>query len=41
MEWIPAELLQRPIEGLNLRGRTLGEELGDEATVLAFLRHLG
>ena len=35
------ELLARPVRGRNLRGATLGEELGDEPRLLVFLRHFG
>jgi hypothetical protein len=38
---IPTEILATPIAGRNLRAATFGEELGTDATVLAFLRHLG
>ena len=35
------EILDLPIEGVNLRGRTFGEQLGKGATLLVFLRHFG
>jgi hypothetical protein len=38
---LPEDLLERPVEGRRLRGRTLGEELGEEATLVVFLRHFG
>ena len=38
---LPHELLSRSVRGRNLRGDTLGGALGDDATLLAFLRHLG
>jgi hypothetical protein len=38
---IPAEVLDLPLEGLGLAGQTLREQVADEATVLAFLRHFG
>lgn len=41
MERIPDEVLDRPVDGLNLRGGTLREVLGETPTVVAFLRHLG
>jgi hypothetical protein len=41
MERIPDDVLDRPVDGLNLTGVTLREQLGDRPTVLAFLRHLG
>ena len=41
MDRIPTETLDRPIRGLNLHADTLAGELGGEATLLVFLRHLG
>ena len=42
MQRIPAEVLVHPIEGINLTGSTLGEQLPQQGTaVLLFLRHLG
>jgi hypothetical protein len=38
---LPEGLLERPVEGRRLRGRTLGEELGEEPTLVVFLRHFG
>jgi len=38
---IDPDVLGLAIRGRNLRGATLGEELGDDTTVLAFLRHFG
>lgn len=38
---IPPELLHRPAEGVNLRPGTLADTLGDEPTLLVFLRHFG
>lgn len=38
---LPPELLDRPITGRELVGRTLREELGHEARLLVFLRHFG
>ena len=38
---IDADVRALPIEGRNLQGATLGEELGEEPTILAFLRHFG
>ena len=35
------EILQMPVEGLNLKGETFGEQFGDEVTLLVFLRHFG
>jgi hypothetical protein len=36
-----AGALDRPVRGTGLRGRTLGEEVGGEPTLLVFLRHFG
>lgn len=33
--------LDMPIEGVNLRGKTLREELGTQPTLLVFVRHFG
>lgn len=41
MERIPAEILDRPVAGLNLTAGPLREQIGARPTVLAFLRHLG
>ena len=38
---LPRELLALPIRGRNLRGATLGAELGSEPCLVVFLRHLG
>ena len=38
---IDPEVLARPVSGRNLRAGTLGESLGERATLLVFLRHLG
>jgi hypothetical protein len=38
---VSAEILDRPVAGLNLTGGTLREELGAGPVVLSFLRHLG
>jgi hypothetical protein len=35
------EILDLPIEGVNLSGKTFGEQLGKRATLLVFLRHFG
>jgi hypothetical protein len=40
MERLSPELLAQPVEGVNLRGRTLREEL-DSPTLIVFLRHFG
>ena len=41
MQKIADEILNMAVEGVNLRGRTFGEQFNDEATLLVFLRHLG
>ena len=41
MERIEHDVLAGSVAGLNLRPGTLGDQLGDSPTVLAFLRHLG
>ena len=38
---LPAELLETPLRGRHLRGVTLGAALGEEPTLLIFLRHFG
>jgi hypothetical protein len=38
---IPPEVYRAPVAGLNLRAGTLDEELGDELTLMVFLRHFG
>ena len=38
---IPTDILQSPVEGLNLRGPTLADQLGDRPALLVFLRHFG
>ncbi len=38
---VPEAILDRAVEGLNLRVRTLREELGASATHVVFLRHFG
>jgi hypothetical protein len=38
---IPSNLLESPVAGLNLRGGTLGGEIGSKPTLLVFLRHFG
>jgi hypothetical protein len=38
---LPEGLLAQPLAGRRLRGRTLGEELGGESTLVVFLRHFG
>ena len=41
MTQIPDTVLDLPIEGVNLRGATLRQELGNEPTLLVFVRHFG
>ena len=41
MDTIPASLLERPVQGQNLEHSTFGEALGEQASLLVFLRHLG
>ncbi|MGQ9804572.1 MAG: SelL-related redox protein [Chlorobiales bacterium] len=41
MKNIPDFLLDHPIEGVNLSGQTLKEELGDFPKLLVFVRHFG
>jgi hypothetical protein len=41
MDTIQPSLLQHPVHGQNLGPATFGEALGDQATLLVFLRHLG
>jgi hypothetical protein len=38
---IPADILETPVEGLNLREGTLADQLGDAPTLVVFLRHFG
>jgi hypothetical protein len=38
---LPSDVLARPVQGRRLKGRTLGEEIGEEPTLVAFLRHFG
>ena len=38
---IPADILDAPVEGLNLQGGTVGDQLGDAPTLVVFLRHFG
>lgn len=41
MQMISPEILAMPVEGVNLRPGTLGDQLGDQPTFLFFLRHFG
>ncbi len=38
---LAADLLEQIVYGRNLRGDTLGEQLGSGPTLLVFLRHFG
>ncbi len=38
---LPSAILDRAVDGANLRARTLREELGANATHVVFLRHFG
>ena len=38
---IPADALDRPIHGSNLRGNTLRDELAVGPVLMSFLRHFG
>lgn len=38
---IQDEVLARRVDGVNLKGRVLQEELSDRLTLMVFLRHLG
>ncbi len=41
IERIPSEILDSPVEGVNLRPGTLRDQVGSEASLLVFLRHFG
>lgn len=41
MQFIPNQILETPITGVNLLEATLRQELGETPTVLVFLRHFG
>jgi hypothetical protein len=38
---LPPDVLKRPVNGRNLNGATFGEALGDDPTLVCFLRHFG
>jgi len=38
---IDPAILDTPVEGINLRPVSLRDELGEQATLLVFLRHFG
>ena len=41
MQKISDDILMTAVEGVNLRGRTFGDQFDREATLLVFLRHFG
>lgn len=41
MQPIASEVLATPVEGVNLVGETLRDQLGEGDTLLVFLRHFG
>ncbi|MEW6125944.1 MAG: hypothetical protein AB1757_02675 [Acidobacteriota bacterium] len=41
MQELTEAILHAPVDGLNLRGKTFGEQFGEGATLLVFLRHFG
>ncbi len=41
MQRIAPELLESPVDGVNLVGETLRDLLGEGDTLLVFLRHFG
>lgn len=41
MKSINSTILTTPVTGVNLRSGTLADQLGQEATLLVFLRHFG
>ncbi|MGN6561692.1 MAG: hypothetical protein ACTHMJ_01330 [Thermomicrobiales bacterium] len=41
MERIPEGMLALPVSGVNLAPGTFGEQIGDQPTLLVFLRHFG
>ena len=38
---LPAEVRDLPVKGRNLIPGTFGDQIGDEPTLLVFLRHFG
>lgn len=38
---IPKDVLDLPVEGVNLVPGSFGEQFGDQPTLLVFLRHFG
>jgi len=41
MQKIKSELLNVAVSGVNLKAGTLKDQLGDQVTLLVFLRHFG
>ena len=41
MKRISTQTLARPVEGINLKPGTLGDQLADGPKLLTFLRHFG
>jgi hypothetical protein len=41
MNQIEPEILETPVEGINLAAKTLADQLAAGPTLLVFLRHLG
>lgn len=41
MEQLAEAILDRPVNGVNLQPGTLSDQLGDNRTMLVFLRHFG
>ncbi len=41
MDTIDKSILDLPVEGVNLKPGTLRDQIGDQPTLLVFLRHLG
>ena len=41
MQKIDSEILNKEVSGVNLRAGTLKDQLGDQVTLLVFLRHFG
>ncbi|MEW6211118.1 MAG: hypothetical protein AB1631_22325 [Acidobacteriota bacterium] len=41
MKQIDAAILQTRVEGVNLRPGSLADQIGNQLTLLSFLRHLG
>jgi hypothetical protein len=41
MKRIPEQILNRPVEGVNLKPGTLGDQLAEGPNLVVFLRHFG